>query len=293
MFGEGKTAVVTGGASGIGQAIAQHLAAAGARVVIADIEEPAIAETVVGINTAGGTALGVPTDVSDEDAMLNLRTVTEAEFGPADLLFLNAGVGGGGPLWESTTADWKWTLGVNLWGVIHGITTFVPGMVERNSGHVVNTASIAGLTSYPRMGIYNVTKHGVVTLSETLYHDLQEAGSAVGVSVLCPGFVKTQIMSSERNRPEELRTPLIPEDEEEQAAMSEAAAAIYDAALEASVVAQQVTDAIEANRFWILTDDVFSPAIALRNRDIEERRNPRLRGAIWEEQFGMAKEPTD
>src|SRR3954471_7231696 len=198
---EGKVAVVTGGASGIGRAVAERLAGEGMRLVIADVEEAALAETEKAFADKGAEVLAVRTDVSDGAAVDALRDQTLERFGAVHLIHNNAGVGSGGPIWTLTEADWAWVLGVNLWGVIHGIRAFVPLLVEQGEGHVVNTASMAGLISTPMMAPYNASKHAVVTISETLHYDLQLAGSPVRVSVLCPGVVQTRIHESHRNRP--------------------------------------------------------------------------------------------
>src|SRR5438132_4651738 len=191
---QGKVAVVTGAASGIGRGLAERCAQEGMKVVLADIEEQALMRACQELKAAGAQVLAVQTDVSKILDMEALAQKTIATYGAVHLLFNNAGVGAGTIIWESTLADWEWTLGVNLWGVIHGIRTFVPLMLEQDTeGHIVNTASVAGLTSGPDLGIYKVTKQGVVTLCETLYHELAHRGAKVKVSVLCPVFDKTQI----------------------------------------------------------------------------------------------------
>ncbi len=199
---QGKVAVVTGGASGIGRAVAEAAATAGMQVVLADIEEAALKEADTAMTASGAEVLSVVTDVSVGSSVDELRDKALARFGAVHLVHNNAGVAVGGPLWTVTEADWTWVLGVNLWGVVHGIRAFVPVLLEQGEGHVVNTASLAGLTSPSMLGPYNVTKHAVVTMSETLYRDLEAVGSRVGVSVLCPGFVQTRIAESDRNRPD-------------------------------------------------------------------------------------------
>ena len=203
---EGKVAVVTGGASGIGLAMARRFGAAGMKLALADVEKSALDRAASDLAREGFEVLCVATDVSDADSMDALGELVLGHFGSVHLLCNNAGVGGGGgSMWELTKSDWQFTIGVNLWGVIHGVRVFVPHMVEENEGHVVNTASMAGLVSVPGMAPYNVTKHAVVTLSETLHGDLAAVSAKVGVSVLCPGFVKTQIYDSNRNRPADLQ----------------------------------------------------------------------------------------
>ena len=197
----GKVAVITGGASGIGRAVAERAAGEGMKLVLGDIEEGPLKETVDDLTSKGAEALGVVTDVSDAASVRALRDRTLDRFGAVHLVHNNAGIGLGGPIWEVSEEDWRWILGVNLWGVIHGVATFVPVLMEQGEGHVVNTASIAGLIAAPFLGPYNATKQAVVAISETLFKDLQAVGAPIGVSVLCPGFVQTRIAESERNRP--------------------------------------------------------------------------------------------
>ena len=197
----GKVAVITGGASGIGKAVGWRAAAEGMKVVLADIEEPVLEETAAALAADGADVLAVVTDVSDAASVRALRDRTLRHFGAAHLVHNNAGVGLGGPIWEITEEEWRWILGVNLWGVIHGVNAFVPLLIEQGEGHVVNTASIAGLSSTPGLGPYTATKHAVVAMSESLFKDLRAAGAPIGVSVLCPGFVQTGIGRSDRNRP--------------------------------------------------------------------------------------------
>ncbi len=278
----GKTAVITGGASGIGRAMARRFAAAGADVVIGDIEEPAITATVDELVAAGTEALGVRCDVADAESVDSLRDATVERFGGVDVVCLNAGVAAGGPMHELALIDWRWTLDVNLYGVINGISTFLPPMHAADSGHIVITASVAGLLSYPWMGPYNASKHAVASIGETLHHEL--AGSGVNVSVLCPGLVNTNILDSERNRPEQLRKAALA-DEDDISELRDMAAAIYEDAMDPSVVADQVHDAIVAEQFWIVTDHVFDEAVAQRHREIEGRTDPALRGHLLEEEL--------
>lgn len=203
-----KVAVITGGASGLGLAMAKRFAREGMKLVLADIEEDALRKVEQEFRKAGVPVLGIRTDVSRSQDVERLAEKTLATFGAVHIVCNNAGVAPGGVVWENTTADWEWVLGVNVWGVIHGVRVFVPIMLRQDTPcHVVNTASVAGLLSVPAMGIYCVSKHAVVTLSECLYHDLAERGSKIGVSVLCPAYVPTGIIDSERNRPALLRNP--------------------------------------------------------------------------------------
>lgn len=201
-----KVAVVTGAACGIGRAIADRCAKEGMKVVLADINKEDLGTTKAELTATGATVLAVPTDVSKADDVEALAQKTLEAFGGVHLLFNNAGVDTRGILWENTLADWEWVIGVNLWGVIHGVRTFVPLMLEQDTeGHIVNTSSLAGLIRGYLHGVYFMTKHGVVSLSETLHYELAHRGSKLKVSVLCPGMVKTRIGESGRNRPEDLR----------------------------------------------------------------------------------------
>ena len=189
----GKVAVVTGGASGIGFGLAEAFAAEGMKIVLADIEAAALAEAAEKLRAAGADVLDVVTDVSVEDQVIDLATNTYTHFGTAHIVCNNAGVGGGGGLmWEIPQSGWDWAFGVNFWGVLHGIRAFVPRLIEQQEGHIINTASIAGLKALPFMGPYTATKHAVVGISEALAFELAMTGSPVKVSVLCPGFIRTR-----------------------------------------------------------------------------------------------------
>jgi NAD(P)-dependent dehydrogenase (short-subunit alcohol dehydrogenase family) len=222
----------------------------------------------------------VVTDVGDEVSMDHLGEATRAAFGSPDIVCLNAGVsGGGGPMETLTTKDWKWTLDVNLWGVIHGVRVFLEELKERGTGHFVVTASVAGLISYPWLGPYNVTKHAAVTLCETLHAELREAGSGVRVSCLCPGAVATQIGTSERNRPKELRNKAAAEPVPD--AVSQGDFGDFAKIAKApSEVAERVLSAILEDRFWIETDDYYRDRIKARHRAIESFEDPPARGLI-------------
>ena len=273
---QGKVAVVTGAASGIGRALAGKSAQEGMKVVLADIEEQALMQASQELKAAGASVLAVQTDVSKAGDVEALAQKAFDTYGAVHLLFNNAGVGAGAIIWESTLADWEWTLGVNLWGVIHGIRTFVPLMLgQQTEGHIVNTASIAGLTSGPGLGIYKVTKHGIVTLSETLYHELALRGAHIKVSVLCPGFVSTQILDSARNRPVQLQNDPT---EERMGPESEAMLHFMRQAVQAGMPTHQVADivfqAIRDETFYILTHPEWKEAIRVRMEDILQERNP-------------------
>jgi NAD(P)-dependent dehydrogenase (short-subunit alcohol dehydrogenase family) len=270
----GKVAVVTGAASGIGRATAAAFAAAGMRVVLADIEEGPLAEATAALAAEGAEVVAVPTDVSLAASVASLRDAALDAFGAVHVVHNNAGVGAGGPIWTLTEADWQWVLGVNLMGVVHGVSTFVPLLIEQGEGHVVNTASVAGLVSAPMLGPYNASKHAVVTLSETLHADLQLAGiTGVGVSVVCPGFVRTRIAASARNRPAHLRP-------EGTAALDEAAAGVMDqlvaGGIDPAEVAAAIVEAVRENRFWVLTHPAMDPFIAARTERILAREAPAI-----------------
>lgn len=266
-----KVAVVTGGASGIGRAVAEAAAGAGMKVVLADIEEPALKETDAALSATGAEVLSVVTDVSDRSSVDELRDRTLSRFGAVHLVHNNAGVAVGGLVWTVSEPDWRWVLGVNLWGVVHGIASFVPALIEQGEGHVVNTASLAGLTSPGLLAPYNVTKHAVVTLSETLYRDLAMVGAAVGVSVLCPGFVQTGIAHSDRNRPAWAPAPPPIGDA---AAFQEGMDAFVDSGMDPGRVAEMVLEAVRTDRFYIITHDDSPAMVETRLRDIIDGRSP-------------------
>lgn len=274
---DGKVAVITGGGSGMGRAFANRFGAAGCRIVVADVEAPALDETVAELETAGVEAIGVVCDVSSDGDMDELAARSFERFGQVDLAFLNAGVGGGGPLSECNMNDWRWVFGVNLFGVANGLRVFLPNMLERGSGHIINTASVAGMTAFEGMGVYNATKHAVVALSETLYREMHREETGVGVSVLCPGIVKTRILDSARNRPEQLTKPgPAPEPTEEDELRMQFVKAIYDQGMTADEVAEIVHEAVQNGQFYIFTDRVYEDSIAQRHADIQAHQNPTL-----------------
>ena len=244
---EGRVAVITGGASGIGLATARSLAGAGMRLVLADVEAEGLARAVEELRTLGAEAIGVPTDVGDLSAVQVLADKTFDHFGAAHVLFNNAGVALFGAIQDMKHEDWEWVLRVDLWGVIHGVETFLPRMIaQKQGGHIVNTASFAGLVANSGLGVYCVAKYGVVGLSECLYRDV--SAHDIGVSVLCPMMVATRINSSERNRPVELggaaqvRTPT---DDEIMAAQGDT--------ITANAVAERVVRAIRQGELYVLT----------------------------------------
>ncbi len=206
-----KVVVITGGASGLGRAFANVAAREGMKLVLADVQVDALQRAVDELTAQGASVISRLCDVRKSEQVQALADAAMAEFGAVHLLFNNAGVGSGGLIWENTEADWEWVMGVNVWGVIHGVRIFTKLMLDAAKedpsfeGHIVNTASMAGLLNAPAMGVYNVSKHAVVSLSETLYQDLQLVGAPIGASVLCPYFVPTGISQSHRNRPEDVR----------------------------------------------------------------------------------------
>ena len=274
---EGRVAVVTGGASGIGLALSRRFAAEGMRVVIGDVEVAALEAAVTELRDGGAKVIGVPTDVTDAEQVEELARAAEREFGAIHVACNNAGVGAGGLSWEAPLETWQWVIGVNLWGVIHGIRSFVPRLIETDAGHVVNTASVAGLVAAPFMGPYNVSKHGVVALSETLHHELALMAPHVKVSVLCPAWVNTRIGESERNRPANLAVVRSEQDSEMQSALS----GFLANGLDPSAVAARVSEAIRTDRFWVLThddDDNWMAAVRHRAQSVTEGINPGFSG---------------
>ena len=273
---KGKVAVITGAATGIGRAIAENSAREGMKVVLSDIEEEALTRTGEEMKAAGATVLAVVTNVSKASDVEVLAQKTLQTFGAVHLLCNNAGVEAGTSIWESTIADWKWVIDVNLWGVIHGVRTFVPIMLGQDiECHIVNTASIGGLTSGPNWGIYKTTKHAVVALSETLYCELVERNAIIKVSVLCPGFVNTQILDSERNRPPELKNDpaegkMRPKDE----ILDKKMRKIFRTAMPTDQIADCVFNAIREEKFYILTHPGSKEKIRSRMVNILQERNP-------------------
>jgi len=269
----GKVAVITGAGSGFGRAFAWRAHALGMKLVLADIERAALNTVVAELGAAGASVIGELADVAHGEAVQRLADRAFAELGGVHLLFNNAGVGSGGLVWENSDRDWQWVLGVNLWGVIHGLRHFVPRMIAAGEpGHIVNTASVAGLVCAPNMGVYNVSKHAVVALTETLLHDLRLAGAPIGVSLLCPAYVPTGIAQSHRNRPSDLKadTPTA----SQRMAHAAITKAVESGKLTAAEVAQTTFDAVSADRFYVLTHPQILPTVQLRFDDIVQQRNP-------------------
>jgi len=271
---EGKVAVITGAASGIGRAFAERFAAAGMKLVLADVEKEPLEAVSAALAEGGSEIESAVIDVREPSALAGLAERCEARFGGAHLLCNNAGVGVGGPMWEVTPKDWDWIIGVNLVGVINGIHAFVPSMVASGEpGHVVNTASIAGLTCPAFLGPYNVTKHAVVALSESLLNDFRATGASIGVSVLCPGWVQTRIHESDRNKP--AGTPADSSDPNLDA-MRKVLGDLVSGGITPQQVAEQVLEAVLDDRFWIRTHPEMEPDVRSRCERIIAAETPKL-----------------
>ena len=277
---KGKTAVLTGAGSGFGLECARIGAARGMNLVLVDVQPDALARAEAEMTAAGAQVLARRVDVSSAEQMEALATEVRDRFGAPHFVFNNAGVGAGGLLWENSVADWNWVLGVDLWGVIHGVRLFVPMMLEAAAkdpayrGHVTNTASMAGLVAPPNMGIYNTAKAAVVNLTETLYHDLNLVTDQIGASLLCPYFVPTGITHSERNRP--AGEPEAPLTRSQQIGRALTEKAVTSGKVTAEQVAQKVFAAIGANQFYVFSHE--SPRalgnISSRMQNMVEMRNP-------------------
>lgn len=273
-----KVAVITGAASGIGFAIAREAATRGMKLVLADIEVAALEKAAQVLTSTGADLITVVTDVSDAASMENVEAKTFSAYGAVHLVFNNAGVGGGGCIWELDTDYWQWVLGANLWGVIHGMRVFTKHLLAQGEGHIINTASVAGLMSAPGTGPYTVSKHAVVALSEVLAGELRNANAAVGVSVLCPSFVDTQIYLAERNRPLPDSKKNDPAYIEEQKVLGEMAGDFFKTVMSPTDVAKQVFEAIEQNRFYILTHPGVKVHVEKRMQAILNDGKPTVTG---------------
>lgn len=274
-----RVAVITGAASGFGREFAYAGARLGMKLVLADVQQDALAALEAELSAQGATVLAVHCDVSKPEQVQALADTTMARFAAVHLLFNNAGVGAGGLIWENSASDWDWVLGVNLYGVIHGVRIFTPLMLAcakadpDYEGHIVNTASVAGLQNAPTMGIYNVSKHAVVSVTETLYQDLQLIEAPIGTSLLCPYFVPTGIHQSERNRPAGMQNDAAPTTSQ-RAAQAFSEKAVVSGKISAAQVAQLTFDAIREERFYIYSD--LEPLASVRKRmeDLVQQRNP-------------------
>ena len=275
---KGKTAVLTGAASGFGLECARIGARLGMNLVLVDVQQDALDAATQEIQAAGAQVLSFKLDVSDASQMEAMGAAVLGRFGAPHLVFNNAGVGSGGLIWENSVKDWEWVLGVNVMGVAHGVRIFTPMMLEAArkdtawQGHIVNTASMAGLLNAPNMGVYNVSKHAVVSLSETLYQDLSLVTDQIGASVLCPFFVATGISQSHRNRPVELRGSKPTQSQLIGQAMS--TKAVSSGKVSAADVAQMVFDAVAVDQFYIYSHPKAIKSVQTRLEDIVQTRNP-------------------
>ncbi|MEC5214691.1 NAD(P)-dependent dehydrogenase (short-subunit alcohol dehydrogenase family) [Polaromonas sp. CG_9.5] len=275
---KGKTAVLTGAGSGFGLECARIGAKLGMNLVLVDVQQDALDQATAEMQALGAEVLSFRLDVSKADQMQAMSEAVFERFGAPHFVFNNAGVASGGMIWEGTVSDWEWVLGVNLWGVIHGVRLFTPMMLEAAAkdpswqGHIVNTASMAGLLNAPNMGVYNVSKHAVVSLTETLYQDLRLVSDQVGTSVVCPYFVPTGISQSQRNRPAQLdsqkptRSQLIGQ------AMTDKA--VGSGKVTAAEVAQKVFDGMAADQFYIFSHPRALGNVHSRMECIVQQTNP-------------------
>ena len=275
---QGKTAVITGAGSGFGLETARLAAVRGMNLVLVDVQADALDRAAAELSATGVEVLAQRVDVSSAEPMQALADTVRQRFGAPHFVFNNAGVGSGGLVWENTVRDWEWVLGVNLWGVIHGVRLFTPMMLAAEKadpsyqGHIVNTASMAGTVNMPNMGVYNVSKHAVVSLTETLYQDLRLVSDRIGASVLCPFFVSTGIHKSHRNRPEGMA------DEKPTASQLIGEAmigkAVKSGKVTAADVATRVFDAMANDQFYVFSHPHALGSVRLRMDDLTERRNP-------------------
>jgi NAD(P)-dependent dehydrogenase (short-subunit alcohol dehydrogenase family) len=274
-----KTCVITGAGSGLGREFALLAAKLGMRLVLADVQQDALKQTEASATALGADVLSHVCDVRRGDEVESLAQAAVKRFGAIHVVFNNAGVGAGGLIWESTQQDWEWVLGVNLWGVIHGVRVFTPLMLAsvkadpNFEGHIINTASMAGLLTPPAMGIYNVSKHAVVALTETLYHDLSLIDAPIGVSVLCPYFVPTGISHSDSVRPSDTQATTQPT-RSQQVSQAMLEKAVSAGKVSAAEVAQITFDAIKAGQFYIYSHPQALGNVERRMQDILQAHNP-------------------
>ncbi|HTJ06278.1 MAG TPA: SDR family oxidoreductase [Caldimonas sp.] len=274
----GRTAVITGAGSGFGLEVSRVAATRKMNVVMADVQQDALDRAAAEIRALGGDVLAQRVDVAHAGEVEALGDATRERFGAPHFVFNNAGVGAGGLIWENTAADWAWVLGVNVMGVAHGLRVFTPMMLEAAAmdpgyeGHIVNTASMAGLVNPPNMGVYNASKHAVVSISETLYHDLNLVTDQIGASVLCPFFVPTAIGESSRNRPQSLAAAQPTKSQLIGRAMNDRA--VGSGKVSAADVARFVFDAIAERRFYIYSHPKALSSVQTRLEDVVQARNP-------------------
>lgn len=277
---ENKVAVITGAAGGLGRAFADKAHALKMKLVLSDVRDAALQQTLQELRANGADAVGLAGDVSKGEHFEELARLTLKTYGGVHCLFNNAGVGSGGLVWENTVKDWEWCLNVNLWGVIHGVRIFTPLMLDAAKqdpayeASIVNVSSVAGLIAPHLLGVYNVTKHAVVALSESLYHDLAKTEPRVNAAVLCPGFTPTGISQSYKSRPDSLKNADNPS-ASMMAAQMMIEKAVSTGKLTATDVAEITFEAIRENRFYVFTHPKFMPLVKARLEDIAELRNPR------------------
>ena len=271
-----KVAVITGAASGIGRALAEQLAHEGMRVVLADVEADALQRTAAELKAAGATTLAVQTDVSKHESVEALARQAVKAFGGVHVLCNNAGIAAGSSIWESTQADWEWAMGVNFWGVLHGIRVFVPLMLAQDTEcHIVNTGSVAGLISPHPWASYGVTKHAVVALSEQLYHELVERNAKIGVTTLCPGWVNSNLLEAARNRPDDLQNDQAQDPwQSPEAPMKKRWRPLVESGITPSQVAAAVVEAIKTNTYYVFTHKNYLPWIQARTEELLAGKNP-------------------
>jgi NAD(P)-dependent dehydrogenase (short-subunit alcohol dehydrogenase family) len=273
-----RVTVITGGASGFGKEFALIAARLGMKIVIADVQQDALDAVHTELTVRGADVLAVRCDVRHANEVQALADATMKHFGAVHLVFNNAGVGSGGLVWENSQADWEWVLGVNLWGVIHGVRIFTNLMLAcakqdpEYEGHIVNTSSMAGMLNAPTMGVYNVSKHAVVSLTETLYQDLQLMQLPINASVLCPYFVPTGISQSHRNRPEDVPSGSITASQRAAQIMSDKA--VNSGKITAAEVAEKTFNAIRDEQFYIFSHEGALAGVQTRMEDIMLQRNP-------------------
>jgi NAD(P)-dependent dehydrogenase (short-subunit alcohol dehydrogenase family) len=277
---KGRTAVVTGAGSGFGLEVSRLAAGRGMKLVLVDVQQDALDRAAAEMRGLGADVLASKVDVSKAAEMAALGAATLARFGAPHLVFNNAGIGAGGLIWENTLKDWEWVLGVNVMGVVHGVHVFTPMMLDAAKkdpgyeGHIVNTASMAGLLNAPNMGVYNVSKHAVVSLSETLYQDLRLVTDQIGASVLCPFFVPTGITASDRNRPDALRDAGAKPTRSQLIGKAMSEKAVSSGKVTAAEVAGFVMDAVENGRFYVYSHPRSLASVQTRMEDIVQGRNP-------------------
>ncbi len=275
-----KTAVLTGAGSGFGLECARIGARLGMNLVVADVQQDALDKAVAEMQAAGAQVLGMRVDVSKAEQVEALGAATLARFGAPHFVFNNAGVASGGLIWENTLKDWEWVIGVNLMGVAHGVRVFTPMMLAAAKadpayeGHIVNTASMAGLLNAPNMGVYNVSKHAVVAMSETLYQDLALVTDQISASVLCPYFVPTGISQSHRNRPSDMHEAGAKPTQSQLIGQAMSDKAVGSGKVSAAEVAQMVFDAVAANQFYIYSHPKAIGSVQTRLEDVLMARNP-------------------